>query len=87
MSLACLLVILLAVITALADGAVPLAIALIRQRTGFAFPADGRSVMIAPDVGTQPSLLQQDRTLRFRGMPDFLLRATSVISGFLSGWR
>ena len=72
MSVVRLVVLLLAGASALAAFAIPVAIALLRRRTGFAFTAPTRSVVIASDVGTQPSMLLRDPHLGIRGRPDYM---------------
>lgn len=74
MSVTRLVVLLLAGASALAAFAIPVAIALLRRRTGFAFTAQTRSVVIASDVGTQRSILLRDPPLGIRGRPDYLFR-------------
>lgn len=75
MSLPRLLIILLAVIAALSAAAIPFVLATLRRRTGFAFTASTRSVVIASDVGTERSILLRDPILGICGKPDYLLES------------
>jgi CRISPR-associated exonuclease Cas4 len=75
MSLTRVVVLLLAVAAVLVAVAIPVAIALLRRRTGFTFSAEGLSVVIASDVGTQQSILLRDPLLGICGKPDYLLES------------
>lgn len=55
--------------------AIPVVLAILRRRTGFAFTASAQSVVIASDVGTERSILLRDPTLGIRGKPDYLLES------------
>jgi CRISPR-associated exonuclease Cas4 len=72
-SLPRLLIILLAIAAALAAVTIPVVLAILRRRTGFAFTASARSVVIASDVGTERSILLRDPILGIRGKPDYLI--------------
>ena len=73
MSLPRLLIVLLAVAAVVAAVAIPIVLARLRRRTGFAFAANAGSVVISSDVGAQRSLLLRDPILGICGKPDYLL--------------
>lgn len=73
MSFPRLLIIVLAVAAAVAAVAIPVVLAILRRRTGFAFTADAQSVVIASDIGTEGSLLLRHPILGIRGKPDYLV--------------
>ena len=75
MSLWRLLILLLASAAALVAVAIPVVLAAIRRRTGFAFGGSARTVVIASDVGTERSVLLRDPALGIRGKPDYLLES------------
>lgn len=70
-----LLILLLASVAALTAVAIPVVLAAIRRRTGFAFSGSARSEVIASDVGTERSVLLRDPALGIRGKPDYLLES------------
>ena len=73
MSFPRLLIIVLAVAAAVAAVAIPVVLAILRRRTGFAFTGNAQSVIVASDVGTERSLLLRHPILGIRGKPDYLV--------------
>jgi len=66
----------LALCALMAAGAIPLALATLRKRTGFAFASIGEGTVIASDVGTGSTLILRDDELGLCGKPDYLLLST-----------
>ena len=75
MSFPRLLIILLAIAAALVAVSIPVVVAMLRRRTGFAFSANAQSAVIASDVGAQLSILLRDPILGICGKPDYLIES------------